>query len=595
MASKSDRAATREEWDALPDVATMEDWDALPDVVGDKEKSIAQLMQDVTQEGGDVSALQALGRGVKQGATLGFGDEATAGVDAGLQGLKNLYDRYIKAKKGQPETTAAQAYEESLGGERGLLSQAEEQQPGAFMAGDVLGSLALPVPGGLAAKGASKLKAGLVTGGAAGGLEAAGRTENDLLSKEGARDLAIGTGLGAGLGGALGGVAGALSGRSARKAERLARESDQAALRTIGATPSDFSKDFAVKASSRPGPDQAKGIGRTLLDEDVLKLRQNEDAVSRAINSKLDEVYETRLAPLLEEVDIAVSALPSDKTGNMWFNLQESLKRDFDDVKAREYISLTQSPQLKEKAAMVRGEVMNILTSDPANKRISTAIKLRQNINKMINETDWEKSDTPEAQTFYKGIYRNINGYINEITEEADPLLSRKFKDANRAYSNLSSATEIAAEDAAKVAADNTISLRRAVGAGTRAAIDKSPEKLLSYRSAIGKGRKAKELPNLYGGRTSTRAIRVGSAVKDDEPHLNQQRAVQYINKAEPEDIMQLSSAVRSKYGADGEHLAMALERISERDKTGRQALMFSILQRPEYRKMLGISKGEAR
>ena len=153
-------------------------------------------------EGGQ---FEAGAKGLAQGLTFGFSDEIIAGLRSAF---------------------GSDTYEEALKKERTKLAQAEEAHGGTFLAADVVGSLALPVPGAslrTAATVAKGVKAASTTarvakaataGALLGGVEAAGRTEEDLLSAEGLKDVAIGAGLGGAVGGVLSGAGAFIRGKA---------------------------------------------------------------------------------------------------------------------------------------------------------------------------------------------------------------------------------------------------------------------------------------------------------------------------------------------------------------------------------------------
>jgi len=142
-------------------------------------------------------------RGAEQGATLGLADELGALGQAQLQGLADL------APKGALEWAGIEnrygpgdlldTYRQARGENRQLYKEAEAAAPNANFAGQLAGSLAIPLPGG-AARTLSKTA---LQGVALGAGTAAGAGEADLTKGEFGQFAAeVGTGgvLGAGLG-----------------------------------------------------------------------------------------------------------------------------------------------------------------------------------------------------------------------------------------------------------------------------------------------------------------------------------------------------------------------------------------------------------
>ena len=74
------------------------------------------------------------------------------------------------------------------------------------------------------------------------------------------------------------------------------------------------------------------------------------------------------------------------------------------------------------------------------------------------------------------------------------------------------------------------------------------------------------------------------------EPHMRQQRLAKAAEQAEPEVLTSQASEIRTKHGKAGEQLATILDNMSKKDKDARRALMFTILQNPSHRKMMGLT-----
>jgi len=155
----------------------------------DEKEKVAQYMQQTSPDEFD-SAL----KGAEQGLTLGFPDEISGALGAGLetfagseQPLEALYREYRDA--------ARQRYK-----------RAEEAHPNLYKTGEVVGGLLVPVGAAGALKNASlaqKIKAGTKIGVGLGGAAAAGYSENPLVSSEFAKDVGAGAGTGAVVGGGV--------------------------------------------------------------------------------------------------------------------------------------------------------------------------------------------------------------------------------------------------------------------------------------------------------------------------------------------------------------------------------------------------------
>lgn len=193
-------------------------------------------------------AARAAGYGMGQGVTLGFADEINAGIGA-------VGEKVLDAVHGNPYSKPIDdIYREERTSERNRFAKAKEENPAMFMGGEIIGSLAIPVPGGPAAKGATlgaKALRGAAQGAAMGGAMAAGASKADLTEGEMA-GLAEDVGEGAAFGGAFGGalpvVAEGVS-KFADKAGNLGRKTFGALMGT---------SDDGVKARMAEGKDLMK-------------------------------------------------------------------------------------------------------------------------------------------------------------------------------------------------------------------------------------------------------------------------------------------------------------------------------------------------
>lgn len=225
-----------------------------------QEQILAYAQQNMPKK--DSSFLGTVGdtwEGVKNGATLGFGDELQAGIAA-----------YTSAPfvKG---LSLGDAYDQALAGLRQENQQAQNDSPLAYLGGNVAGTLAT---GAGIARGATSaaprlsgqvadlaatnpITAGATLGAAQGGLAGFGNGEGDFASRSSnAVHDAI---LGGFVGGATGGIASGISGRlAARGNQRLSandiKSQANAAYKKAdeigGVLKPEFTDDFLSKARS---------------------------------------------------------------------------------------------------------------------------------------------------------------------------------------------------------------------------------------------------------------------------------------------------------------------------------------------------------
>ncbi len=135
--------------------------------------------------GPNISKTESIARGAAQGATLGFADEISGGIEA-------LWEK----AKGSPEEFG-KLYKQYRDESRGNFEDAQEANPKSYLTGEVGGGLAsLLVPGGVGLKGAQTAVGLGVRGAVAGGTAGLGYSNEEDLSGK-AIDTAKGIALGA--------------------------------------------------------------------------------------------------------------------------------------------------------------------------------------------------------------------------------------------------------------------------------------------------------------------------------------------------------------------------------------------------------------
>lgn len=233
------------------------------------------------------TAIGAGVHGLTQGSTLGFGDEAMGAASAAGDAISDALDareRVADAKRrGTYDPSAATPQErEDLAEEQSgpsLVSRyernrdqfrasnetADKEHGGAYFAGDLLGSFAVPMPGSTA-KGMGKVlaygKQGLKLG-LANGL---GRSNSDLTKGDfgGAlRDMGSG-----GLSGAL--TAGLLGAGAAKLDPFLERAAQKRAYKALDPELEAIRRALGQRATSDELADEARRLGKRALDENVV-------------------------------------------------------------------------------------------------------------------------------------------------------------------------------------------------------------------------------------------------------------------------------------------------------------------------------------
>lgn len=563
--------------------------------------------------------------GAQQGLTFGLSDEISGAIGAGLEGSS------VSPVPGESKLDQLKRlYSEYRDIERSRLQAAESQQPEAFTAGDVSGGFL--TPGGIfKALGKAGIKGVAKTGAAMGGAEALGRTEADILSAEGLTDVGIGTGVG----GLFGKVAGKVASRFDKtnmldKSKELAQEANLDALQSIGAQKTDFLKEFGAKTSKRSGVEQAKGTGQTLLDEGLIKLRQDPIQLNTELNKTLDSVFDDRIIPITKQLDDKLKTVGPDVFQEETLNLSAKMLAHVQELEELNKLNPSGSSSLVENARDSAQEVISRLANSQSPDKMSEALNAKRTLSQILNESDWSKSEVSGAKDYLKKMVSELREYSEKLANKVDPSLAEQLKKENLTYGRLSDAKQIAIKDLAKESAASGLSigdyltggLGSAVGGfggglaaiGAKKGVEKFTGKTIPevYNTfqALRKNKAAQSLADRAknyskkdqfisesGDSVSQAAITSTAAMTDttdvSKPYQKDRMATNYIKKLTPEQIQQEVTNVRQQYGENGEKLASLLEKVSQKDSTGRAALMFSILQDPANRKMLGLMDEE--
>jgi hypothetical protein len=232
------------------------------------------------------SPAESVFRGAAQGASLGFIDEATAGVGA----VKD----WAAGKLGmRGDISVSDAYGTYINRIRAKDDAAKADNPAAFTAGAVGGGVATAVvPGAIAAKAGQAMNS--VKGGVAiGGLTGAGMSEADLSTNEGKNEFLKDVGGGALLGGvATKGFQLLGKGANALRPTELNKLANLKTLKAAGYMGPDLKKLSETQKQEIGEVLYKKGIGQfgQSLDDVVTKTGAAKEEAGQAIGQALDGV-----------------------------------------------------------------------------------------------------------------------------------------------------------------------------------------------------------------------------------------------------------------------------------------------------------------
>lgn len=625
-----------------------------------EEEMLAENPEIPVEELPEVSQGEALGRGALQGATFGFSDEMGGKVQSGLDKMQGLLHDYTGLVGPSPTqvseelaaegftgdigpTSGEELYEEAVAQDRTMNKAAEEQHGGTYLAGELAGSLAIPVPGASAAKVASKIpkaaklmkkfkdankiKKGIATGAGMGALEAAGRTEADLTSAEGMEDTLKGAAAGGIFGGVLGKVASKIDEKSAKKlldkADKLEDEASQAIARSMGATPSQMKSIMGSKTGKKKIMEKISSVGKTLQDEGIFKVKQTAEDLNDVIFRKMDEVGQN-LEKAGKKIDDKIKDMPIETFADDFNAVGQKLDDDLESIASNRLKTATDEGKSQYQDLSSIKEVVKdeILAAAQSQNKLSDLVQLKRQIQR---EVDWRDTAKTATNEYYATVQSHLTDLINSIAKKGDNEAAEQILANNKKYSDLVIAENLSGNKMLKEALESGgigwkdyflggivggMTGRAELGVaavGAKKSIEKaSGKKAMEAIEAVEGVTKYKRAQNLKEKVANKRealfegadkavvpGVTVGSAFMDKQeakkPHLKHQKMAKIIERATPEMLTEQAETIRTRYEKAGEPLARILDRMTQKDKAGRRADMFHILQQPQYRKMLGL------
>lgn len=509
-----------------------------------------------------VTGLESGLRGLAQGASLGFADELTGGLEAasdtvfGGRKLSDFGDTY-KVRRDES---------------REQYKGAQEANPGIYQGAEIGGAIGTAFVPGLgmlnAAKGA-QLGAVVGKGALQGALTGLGGTEEEGVGGQ-ALDTLKGTALGAGggaagfgLGKAVGGVTDSLADS---KVGQYLLSKYKGGASGVANSMEDFAELQGARAlgleratQKKMGRDATRAVGRQALDEDILSFGANtSDLVARneavkkgamADRAAAYRVIDDAGASQLNPTDIARSVAKkvlSDKDKNLM------------------------NPQYKDTQELMeklRPEIENILSRGDDNISMADGQRLVESLNV---KSKFDKTRTNAAQDMARDIYFSVRESVNEAAERAGSAMDKR------------GGTRIGESGAAL-----PTTLRETIeGANKKFSIGKNTETLLRNKAAREEGNKLFSLTdNIATSSLSMLAIPFVAAKKISEKYGNQTAAI---------TTDKLSKFIRETPEMLGKYRP-ALEKAIQRGGTA-VAVTHQLLQSkdPEYRKIIsGEDEGE--
>lgn len=385
-------------------------------------------------EPADVSKLESFLRGAGQGATFGFQDEASART----QPLVNyLLDKFNVGKMIAGQNvgdTDTSTYEERRDQFRKENREAQEANPGTYLAGEVAGGVTTTAPL-MVAGGAPSAGKLIAAGTAAGGASGAGYSEEeDVLGI--AKDALLGAGTGAAFSaaGSAAGKAGnklaEYTGRGFKKGfDKASRMLYRGAKALENAADELAAKNIELKSSTinRIGLDKVRKIGRQLIDDGVATRPMRAKTYLRTVAASKKKTGK-ELAELYKV---------ADSKGEKLMNPKELTRSVVNFLKTSD--EFADPRQLRT----AQRELENILAnkSDDIGMSHTEVWNLAKDIEGKINK--WNRTTDPRAHSKADTLDKAASFIRKQLSEGIDALpnsgdLAKEIKGVSQVYSNLS-------------------------------------------------------------------------------------------------------------------------------------------------------------
>lgn len=501
---------------------------------------------------------QAILGGLTTGATLGFREELAGGLEAAGQavGVKGLGaptfgEVGLQAPVGFDKEELLRIYRERKQAEIERQAAEKEAHPGAFLAAEVAGGLALPVPGAAALRGAKTageaVKGAAKVGAVTGGIAGLGTSEADLTRGEigeAAADIATGA--------AIGGTAGLVLGAAGQKLKTFGqskslREAGEKRLLSAVTPPKKIiEKEILTKK------DGLKGIGKALSGDFVDEAGKSKPIFT--IGAKPDEVLQNiekaleqqgrKIQPLFakaqEKIDQVVpklKLLEAKNKSSIFEELENLARRKHNQlIKAGE---VDQANNLKKFSDELLLQNMDELESFNLNR----LNEFKQLIGQRLSEKDWSPTATDPLNVAKRDLSKTMYGAVKQrIQNLADKAsgpgqkLGEEIKDMNAKYSNLLDAKLAATYDVVRSMAPGGLGFKDMVVPAMAGGAAANPLvgiatlggiKLLEKKT----GRKLGRLVDLITGKGLNRMAKVveGLDASKAAPILNQLKKIEKL------------------------------------------------------------------
>lgn len=501
--------------------------------------------------GSSISQLESALRGGAQGASFGFAPAITGALEAIPEALhgKDLMESY---RTKRDETNE-------------LYKQAQEANPYSYLAGEVAGGVA---PALLAPQ-ASALKLGAGMG-ALSGLGQSVSGGQDL------GDTAANVATQGVMGGAIGGALGKLS--SALAPEALKKSAAKNAVEAFHPSKSEVAKMMKSPALEK-GANRLEEVGANLLKKtpygETPIVTPFANAEQRA--AKLDGMLQAAgkdVGEIINDIDKNV------KVNNDFFKPSD-LVQEIENVRKNYIIEGLPGESSQTEYNALSGLMRDIqrFGNEPVDFKTANKIK------KIISDKAYNQQGSVIDQD-YAALRGFVNNKIDESLDKvagqlADPAQVQKYGQAKDLYRTAKQLEKSAAGELASGISNRDLGLTDYISAGVGHAVGGTP------------GAAALAVGNKLARKNYNTVMAVGQ----DKLADGLSKAAKAFAKYKPVDFKSIGSTFMTSQDPIKKRLGSALVAASQKDQIGRNAVVFSILQNPDYRDIINsiVTSGDAK
>jgi hypothetical protein len=419
----------------------------------------------------EMSGLKSLGKGLQQGATLGFSDELSGAIQAGLDKLAPLFGgtslqqqaKLLQAEGFTGDIGSTNLYEQARNEERQALAKAKEANSKLYLTGELAGSAVVPLGAmGKGAKLSQQVLKGAASGAGAGALTSIGTSEE----MPGLKDVATDALLGGAIGGGLPLVGAGLKGlnKAVKKSDSYQFLKDLISKTREGV---EFAGEEASSNLRKKALESTKNVVTAVDKSNLAKIKKRDELLSKIEDVDVKDGTVSLLAQLDNlKNDAASTALPiinnTEKqikrifekgakiSGNDFRSIEEKLGEniqkavDSSDVRLKKILEdyqglikdkiYSQNPEIKQVRGAIRdeNEMLKLLTGEAAPDlgKYSPA-EMEKLVEQTLNrlESPAGTSNFGQSQKFFEGVEKTAGVRGSKIPAFQDVGKALKLSD----------------------------------------------------------------------------------------------------------------------------------------------------------------------